>query len=247
MPFVAFYYNAVEGTRQSADLRCIVSKTIAPAPPKPILPANSEWLRSPKSTTLRVTSKLVYTIGVPDDHPAIPLKEVHHLDTVTLRPPLSLKRRPASPGSTVMGTNTTEDSLTVVSLSDTDDVDFSPSPSPDPQWPFFDIFSTRQPLHVQSLPPSITNDPKFGYRPQGYNDTPREAVIIPIAIDGDQVPAAILIIGLNTRRPYDRGDVYSLRSRNLCTDLLLIRAPYVDRPLARHPQFCLDCIPGTRS
>lgn len=91
--------------------------------------------------------------------------------------------------------------------SDAEDLgsELSLSQVPELQWPFFDIFSVKQPMHVQSLPASVTGDPKFGFRPKGYNDPSREAVIIPIAVDGDQVPAAVMIIGLNTRRPYDAG------------------------------------------
>lgn len=98
-----------------------------------------------------------------------------------------------------------EESATVMSPSDNEDAESELLPSVEPQWPFFDIFSARQPLHVQNLPASIASDPRFGYRPEGYNDPPREAVIIPLATEGEEVPAAIMIIGLNTRRPYDAG------------------------------------------
>ncbi|KAG8997175.1 hypothetical protein FRB93_000461 [Tulasnella sp. JGI-2019a] len=188
MPFVAFYYNTVE------------------APPK--VPLNKgQPTENQRPSTLRVTSKLIYKIGVPDNHPAIPVKEVHMLDIVTLKPPPippPTRQRPTSPGSTVLGMTVSEDSLTVMSPDDNEGAESESPLSVEPQWPFFDIFSARQPLHVQNIPPSVANDAQFGYRPEGYNDPPREAVIIPLATEGEEVPAAVIIIGLNTRRPYDK-------------------------------------------
>lgn len=163
-----------------------------------------EAAEKPEPSTLRVTSKLIFKIGVPDDHPALPSKQIQTLNRATLKPIPGHPQRPASPGSTVMDRTLTGES-TVVS-SDSEDLGSENLLALEPQWPFLDLFSARQPLHVQNLPPSVASDPHFGYREGGFNDTPREAVIIPVATDDDEVPAAVLIIGVNTRRPYDTGD-----------------------------------------
>ncbi|KAG8887667.1 hypothetical protein FRB98_009229 [Tulasnella sp. 332] len=208
MPFVAFYYNTVEGTPIPTDKKREKLKPGAAAPPKPSRSKGGlEPAEISKSSTLRVTSKLIYKIGVPDNHPAIPTKEVHMLDTVTLKlpqAPAAARRQTTSPGSTVLGQTMSEDSLTVMSPSDNEDAESEFLPSVEPQWPFFDVFSARQSLHVQNLPASIASDSQFGCRLGGYNDPLREAVIIPLGTEGEEVPAAIIIIGLNTRRPYDQ-------------------------------------------
>ncbi|KAG8850364.1 hypothetical protein FRB96_000428 [Tulasnella sp. 330] len=185
IPFVAFYFNTVE----------------APARPR-FQDRSLEADEKLEPSTIQVTSKLMFKIGVPDEHPAIPSKQVHVLDRASLKPVRGTQPRPASPGSTVLGRTLTEESHTVVS-SDSEDIESENLSAMEPQWPFFDIFSVRRPVYVQNLPPSIAADPRFGHRDGGFNDTPREAVIIPVATDDDEVPAAVMIIGLNTRRPYD--------------------------------------------
>lgn len=185
MPFVAFYFNTVE------------------SPPKPTQP---DHRKPAKPTHIRVTSRLAWKIGVPEGHPAIPEKEVHILDPSTLRPPVrasTSRRAGTTPDSSI---DASDDIATVVLSTSEEDSGSTHSDSqqrPEPVWPFFDIFSSRKPLHVQQLPPSITKG--FGYREKGWNDVPREAVIIPVAAEGDDVPVAIMVVGLNTRRPYDRG------------------------------------------
>lgn len=77
------------------------------------------------------------------------------------------------------------------------------TPMDDALWPFFDVFSTKKPLHVTALPSTIGQG--FGFRKNGWNDVPREAIVMPIAAEGDEVPNAVAVLGVNTRRPYDKG------------------------------------------
>lgn len=199
MPFVAFYFNTVE------------------SPPKP---TRFDSSKPTKPGYIRVTSRLVYKIGIPDGHPAIPEKEVHILDPATLRPPARAatgKRSGTSPESSIDASSTQDDLRTVVQSpneEETASVDSDASQAQEARWPFFDIFSSKKPLHIQQLPPSITKG--FGYREKGWNDVPREAVVIPVATEGDDVPVAVMIVGLNTRRPYDRGEFFVTRQPRLC-------------------------------
>lgn len=55
-------------------------------------------------------------------------------------------------------------------------------------------------IHVPALPPALMNDIGVG---RGWNDHVREAVVIPITAEGDAGDAAVLIMGINSRRPYD--------------------------------------------
>ena len=42
-----------------------------------------------------------------------------------------------------------------------------------------------------------------GIERRAWGDRPRQAVILPVGIDADDTPRAMLVLGLNTRRPYD--------------------------------------------
>lgn len=59
-------------------------------------------------------------------------------------------------------------------------------------------------IHVPTLPPALMND--IGVR-RGWNEHVREAVVIPITAEGETGAAAVLILGINSRRPYD--DAYA--------------------------------------
>ncbi|KAG9051349.1 hypothetical protein FS837_008444 [Tulasnella sp. UAMH 9824] len=186
IPFVAFYFNVVD------------------APPKP---GRDSEQRSAHRSRVRVTSTLAFKIGVPEGHPAIPDREVHFLDPVTLRPMLSSasKRTGASPGSTIEARSLPDDSTVAANTpgesSSVTEMDKEPTPVDDVAWPFFDVFSAKKPLHITALPSTIGKG--FGLRKNGWNDALREAIVMPIAVDGDDVPIAVIVLGVNTRRPYD--------------------------------------------
>ncbi|KIO32181.1 hypothetical protein M407DRAFT_18753 [Tulasnella calospora MUT 4182] len=191
VPFAAFYFNTVDA----------LPKTGREGEPNKY-----------QKTRIRVTSTLAFQIGVPEGHPAIPVREVHLLDPITFRsspPPMLLGRRSgASPGSTNDARSLPDDS-TVVAHTPVDSADAVASmdnlgdalQTDETAWPFFDVFSAKRPLHITSLPASIGKG--FGLRKNGWNDVPREAIVMPIAAEGDEVPIGVMVFGVNTRRPYD--------------------------------------------
>lgn len=151
---------------------------------------------------------MAFKIGIPDGHPAIPDREVHFLDPITLRPILPFKRIAASPGSGIDGSSLSDDATIVNNTPgrESDSIlgsEMEPTAVDDASWPFFDVFSAKWPLHITALPSSIGKG--FGVRRDGWNDAPREAIVMPIAAEGDEVPVAVMILGVNTRRPYDKG------------------------------------------
>ncbi|KAG8992908.1 hypothetical protein FRB90_000870, partial [Tulasnella sp. 427] len=187
VPFVAFYFNAID------------------APPKS---GRDTEHRHPYGGRIRVTSTLAFKIGVPEGHVAIPDRETHFLDPNTFRPVLPFTgRRAGSPCSTIDTRSLPDDSTTMVSNTpgeseSASEMEKDITPVDDPSWPFFDVFSAKRPLHITALPSTIVKG--FGMRQNGWNDAPREAIIMPIAAEGDEVPIAIMVLGVNTRRPYDK-------------------------------------------
>jgi hypothetical protein len=78
-------------------------------------------------------------------------------------------------------------------------------------WPFPEAFQTKKAVYVEPLPKSLVQN----YEVRGWGDAPRAAVVIPIAGDGDELPLAVLILGVNTRRPYDEGEFCVLSGLHL--------------------------------
>lgn len=66
-------------------------------------------------------------------------------------------------------------------------------------WPFDAAFSSRRPIHVPNIPDYVVE----GFDLRGWGEPAREAVVIPITVDDADLPVAVLILGLNSRRPYD--------------------------------------------
>jgi hypothetical protein len=85
-----------------------------------------------------------------------------------------------------------------------DESDSSPTPSPW-IWPIAEAVSSRQPVLVPSLPTDVAET----LSRRAWGDIPRQAVVVPIwAYEGDSsnslLPQAVLVLGLNPRRPYDK-------------------------------------------
>ncbi|KAG8934382.1 hypothetical protein FRC01_003339 [Tulasnella sp. 417] len=186
IPFVAFYFNVVD------------------APPKS---GRDLEHKHPHRSRIRVTSTLAFKIGVPEGHPAIPDREVHFLDPVTLHTmlPFTSIRTVASAGSTIEEVSLLDEPTVAANTPAESDLATErgkeSAPVGDTAWPFFDVFSAKKPLHITALPSTIGKG--FGLRKNGWNDAPRESIIMPIAAEGDEVPIAVMVLGVNTRRPYD--------------------------------------------
>ncbi|KAL1672325.1 hypothetical protein EV122DRAFT_271710 [Schizophyllum commune] len=69
----------------------------------------------------------------------------------------------------------------------------------DTPWPFEDAARLRIPILVPTLEESLVE----GIERRAWGDRPRQAIVLPVGIDADDTPRAMLVLGLNTRRPYD--------------------------------------------
>lgn len=66
-------------------------------------------------------------------------------------------------------------------------------------WPFAAAFSSRGTVHVPNIPDYVVE----GFELRGWGEHAKEAIVIPIVVDDTDIPAAVLVMGLNSRRPYD--------------------------------------------
>jgi hypothetical protein len=79
--------------------------------------------------------------------------------------------------------------------------------APSYPWPFSEALLSRQTVHVTTLSEGVTDT----LERRGWGDVPREAVIVPFGGTGNEddetsgwrLPKVLLVVGLNTRRPYD--------------------------------------------
>lgn len=72
--------------------------------------------------------------------------------------------------------------------------------TPDRTWPFDQVFSTGRAVLVENIPDYAGE----GFETRGWGELAREAVIVPIVADNAELPSALLILGLNSRRPLDK-------------------------------------------
>lgn len=105
--------------------------------------------------------------------------------------------------------------------------------NPAVMWPFEEAIVSRRPVHVPNLPGYVVE----GLEMRGWGEPAREAVVIPVVVDDANLPCAVLVMGLNSRRGYDSEyeswiDLVRLSLNSLMTAVKgreadLIRAEYV--------------------
>jgi hypothetical protein len=54
-------------------------------------------------------------------------------------------------------------------------------------------------VHLAHIPDYVVE----GFEIRGWGEHAREAVVVPITVDDADLPVALLVMGLNSRRPYD--------------------------------------------
>lgn len=77
----------------------------------------------------------------------------------------------------------------------------SPRLEPHSLWRIADAILTLRTVHITDISPESIE----GFEIRGWGEPPREAVAIPIISEekSDDIPAMVMIVGLNSRRPYD--------------------------------------------
>jgi hypothetical protein len=152
---------------------------------------------------LKVVLSRVGTVGIPDNHQAAPGTIEYTLNPITLLehqsfPRDSLATPDLTPDPDATPTGVREDRPPL-------DIPVPSASSGSPTlWPLPDVFASGTMEIVSPIPDELAD----GLNIRAFGDTPNLAALIPIPIDhngtpGLTVPHALLIVGLNTRRPYD--------------------------------------------
>lgn len=102
---------------------------------------------------------------------------------------------------------------------------------PDKQlpWPLQEACSTCKPVFIPDL-----GARHAGFEQRGWDENPRAAVVIPITTDGS-TPQAVLIVGLNPRRPFNEAyaNWLQLIAKQLATHIAIIKG-YSDEVAKTH-------------
>lgn len=148
------------------------------------------------STVARVHLVLQGAVGVPKGHPSAPAEVDVLIDTQVSQETRAGGKSNASSAST---NSTNDDNSTSI------------------VWPFVEVLQSHQPIFISEL-----GQRSQGFEHRGWPDEVHRAVVIPIRVESSNVPKAVLIVGLNPRRPWNA--VYAvflnLITRTLSTGLL---------------------------
>ncbi|KAF7977245.1 hypothetical protein HWV62_4357 [Athelia sp. TMB] len=102
-------------------------------------------------------------------------------------------------------------------------------------WPFQEACVTGIPIFIPDL-----GSRHVGFEQRGWDERPRSAVVIPIATDGG-LPQAVLVVGLNPRRPFDEAyaNWLQLVAKQLATHIAITKG-YTDEIAKTHELAQLD-------
>lgn len=188
LPFAAFYFNTPDGMyKVPSTLRQLLTpEPYAAVPDGQKKTTSATQLVSSNSQHLRITSTLAFSVGVPIGKGNLPEKAAFTLDPDSFQviDNPSLHRPFALRSSSDDLSNSSNDSLSVSSEASTiiPSVPNEPtSSSSSSKWPFYDIFAQTSAFHVEKIPVSVANT----LERRGWGDVPREAVVVPIAAEGD--------------------------------------------------------------
>lgn len=99
-------------------------------------------------------------------------------------------------------------------------------------WPFEEAFSTRRAVPMEDISDYVVE----GFEIRGWGEPARQAVVIPIYVDNNELPSAIIVMGLNSRRPYDKdySDWIDLTRLSLNSLLTAVKGREADALRAEH-------------
>ncbi|WWC90485.1 uncharacterized protein L201_005421 [Kwoniella dendrophila CBS 6074] len=147
------------------------------------------------SGIVKLNVRLAGTVGIPDQHPTTPSNLNLSIRTRLRSTATSIRHGARSPSLSIVS-SMSGPPLSTVSLDEYEQEDDSKSLQ---QWPIREALSSNRLVMVEDCQ-SLIND--FPIRV--WDELPTAAVVIPIANESDDnVPSAVLILGLNLRRPFD--------------------------------------------
>ncbi|KAI0035068.1 hypothetical protein K488DRAFT_44039 [Vararia minispora EC-137] len=201
-PFAAIYYATV---LEDASNQPHISR------PYPL-----QRSRTQTEPPMKVQLSLRGTVGIPDGHPSMPASHTLLLDPRTLKPSPPSPAPAPSPASPIITadlpplddsnpgtsfrdrTTKTKASSSVSSRTSSSAASASRAGAPS-FWPFGETFGARGAVHVPDLPSYVL----AGFELRCWKEHAREAVVVALTSADADVPSVLLVLGLNSRRPYD--------------------------------------------
>nr|XP_019006639.1 uncharacterized protein I203_00231 [Kwoniella mangroviensis CBS 8507]OCF70100.1 hypothetical protein I203_00231 [Kwoniella mangroviensis CBS 8507] len=147
-----------------------------------------------QSDNIRLTVRLAGAIGIPDDHPTTPSSLSINIRTRLRSDATSFRTAPRSPTSSILS-SMSGGPIPSAPLSGEEGSDTAETN----QWPIREALASNRLVMVENCQGLIHD-----YPIRVWDELPTAAVVIPIANESDDgVPSAVLILGLNLRRPFD--------------------------------------------
>ncbi|CAE6472751.1 unnamed protein product [Rhizoctonia solani] len=229
LPFVAMYWCEVESAPATATPVKYKSPALA-----------SAYLRHHADALINVKLALAGSVGIPNGHPIARPAVKYTLDPVTYQP-VQMMSEPefldspatcATPRIPMVG-SPLGSTVSTIQLPPT-----SPIKGLEPGIDLARIFVSGSMEVIDPLPSQLTQ----GLDGRGFKDVPRAAALLPIFTymspsrghqNGRLLPACVLVLGLNTRRPYDADYASWLESvgASLSNQLTVVLQREADRKL----------------
>lgn len=189
--------------KNPCDLPFIIAYSVKVLEPQQKRPAMRKPGPHPieKPEPQSIVLELQGTLGVPENHSSAPSEVKLMVD----RTPESSDQGSQSDSVSSTGSNATAKQT------------FQPDEGL--PWPFQEACSTCKPIFIPDLGARHSS-----FEQRGWDEAPRSAVVIPITTDGS-LPQALLIVGLNPRRPFNEtyANWLQLIAKQLATHIAIVK------------------------
>ncbi|SGY14975.1 BQ5605_C013g07190 [Microbotryum silenes-dioicae] len=170
--------------------------------------SNGTGISSSRQQIIHLKLTLQGTIGVPDGHKSAP-------------PEVNLQIDPTQ--ASTRTESESEETTSTASQSSINNTESNSIESGTDVWPFLDACQRRKPVFINDLGGRAT-----GFAQRGWPTPLKHAVVIPIVTqsgnDTSSAPRAVLVLGINPRRPWNEvfATFLSLLARHLSNGLLAV-------------------------
>nr|XP_019044826.1 hypothetical protein I302_06740 [Kwoniella bestiolae CBS 10118]OCF23756.1 hypothetical protein I302_06740 [Kwoniella bestiolae CBS 10118] len=152
-----------------------------------------------QSDRIKLNVRLAGTIGIPDDHPTTPSYLSISIRTRSRSTAPSSRTGPRSPSSSIVSSMSGAPIPLLGSNMSEEDENDATTTAEVLQWPIREALASNRLVMVENCEGLIHD-----YPIRVWDELPTAAVVVPIANESDDgVPSAVLILGLNLRRPFD--------------------------------------------
>ncbi|AFR96575.2 hypothetical protein C343_04702 [Cryptococcus neoformans C23] len=162
------------------------------------LVANTAEITKNDPNEVQVDVTLVGRVGIPESHPSTPSSMSF---TIRQRRGSSINRFPQGLNSSpAMSLISSTGGISHIPLGDIDEGESEPYPTPElKHWPIREALQCKRLILVENVAGLIKD-----YPIRVWDELPNAAIVVPIRSDSEEgIPSAVLVLGLNIRRPFD--------------------------------------------